>query len=88
MDKPLPLQFSDDQLTQIFRAAAPLNPAERVAFLEDLAAAMRQANHNGAPGDGWLYRLIRETQRRHFDPPLDTYEAPRGPRGPRKQQGR
>jgi hypothetical protein len=60
--------FSDDQLTQIFRAAAPLTPSERVAFLEDLGREL-QANHRGSVGDGQLFRLIRETQRRHFDPP-------------------
>lgn len=67
MDK-LPLSFSDDQLTQIFRAAAPLNPAERVAFLEELAATLRQAPQQG---DGQLYRTLRELQRRHFVPPAD-----------------
>jgi hypothetical protein len=61
-----PLSFSDDQLTQIFRAAAPLTPAERVAFLEDLASTLREAPHLG---DGQLYRTIRDVQRRHFDPP-------------------
>ena len=41
MDKPQslsPLSFSDDQLTQIFRAAAPLTPDQRLAFLEDSGA--------------------------------------------------
>ena len=68
MDKPLPLHFSDDQLTQIFRATAPLSPAQRVAFLEDVAREL-QANHRGALGDGVIYRVVREIQRRHFDPP-------------------
>jgi hypothetical protein len=70
MDKPsspIPLSFSDDQLDQIFRAAAPLEPAERAAFLEDLASVLRQTPHQG---DGHLYRTIREVQRRHYDPPL------------------
>jgi hypothetical protein len=66
MDKPSLLHFSDDQLDQIFRAAAPLNPAERVAFLEDLASTLRQASHLG---DGVVYRMVREVQRRHFNPP-------------------
>jgi hypothetical protein len=63
----IPLSFSDDQLDQIFRAAAPLTPAERVAFLEDLASVLREAP---CQGDGSLYRVIREVQRRHWDPPL------------------
>jgi len=67
LDRSSPLHFSDDQLTQIFRAAAPLAPGERVAFLEDLADTLRQAPHQG---DGQLYRTIRDVQRRHWDPPL------------------
>jgi hypothetical protein len=63
----VPLSFSDDQLDQIFRAAQPLTPAERVAFLEDLASTLRQAP---CQGDGELYRVIRVVQRRHWDPPL------------------
>jgi hypothetical protein len=37
MDKPLHL--SDSQLEQILRAAAPLGPKDRSAFLADVAAA-------------------------------------------------
>jgi hypothetical protein len=66
MDKLAPLNFTGAQLDQIFRAAAPLTPAERAAFLEDLASALRAAP---CPGDGQLYRTIREVQRRHWDPP-------------------
>jgi hypothetical protein len=62
----VPLSFSDDQLDQIFRAAQPLTPNERVAFLEDLASTLRAAPHRG---NGELYRVIREVQRRHWDPP-------------------
>jgi hypothetical protein len=64
-----PPSFSDEQLAQIFRAAAPLNPAERVAFLEDLANMIRTNNYQGPLGDGLVYRAVREVQRRHFDPP-------------------
>ena len=70
MDKPQslsPLSFSDDQLTQIFRAAAPLTPDQRLAFLEDLASSLRQASR--PLGDGLVYRTVREVQRRYFDPP-------------------
>jgi hypothetical protein len=66
MNKPLPLHFSDTQLTEIFRLAAPLEPVSRVAFLEDVAAALSQAPQLG---DGTVYRICREIQRRHFDPP-------------------
>jgi hypothetical protein len=67
MDKPAPLNFTDDQLDMVFRAAQPLTPNERAAFLEDLASVLRESPHLG---DGQLYRTIREVQRRHYDPPL------------------
>jgi hypothetical protein len=66
MDKPEPLNFTDSQLDEIFRVAAPLNPAERAALLEDLARTLRQAPHLG---DGLLYRTLRDLQRRYFTPP-------------------
>ena len=53
----IPLSFSDEQLTQIFRAAAPLTPDQRLAFLEDLASSLRQASR--PLGDGLLYRKRR-----------------------------
>jgi hypothetical protein len=66
MDKPsAALRFSDSQLDQIFRAAAPLAPGDRAAFLEDVASALR-----GQPlGDGAVFRVTREVQRRYFHPP-------------------
>ena len=71
----IPLSFSDEQLTQIFRATAPLTPDQRLAFLEDLANSLRQASH--PLGDGLVYRTVREVQRRHFDPPaIDGVGAP------------
>jgi hypothetical protein len=68
MDKPSqPLNFTDSQLDMVFRAAQPLAPRDRVAFLEDLANVLREAPHLG---DGELYRTIREIQRKHWDAPL------------------
>jgi hypothetical protein len=63
MDKPIHL--SDSQLEQILRAAAPLAPNERSAFLADVAAAL----HGQARGDGAVFRVIREIQKRYFRPP-------------------
>jgi hypothetical protein len=60
MDKPIHL--SDSQLEQIMRAAAPLAPNDRSAFLADVAAAL----HGQALGD---FRVIREIQGRYFHPP-------------------
>jgi hypothetical protein len=63
MDKPLHL--SDSQLEQILRAAAPLAPEDRSAFLADVAGAM----HGKALGDGVVFRVTGEIQERYFRPP-------------------
>ena len=60
MDKPI--QLSDSQLEQILRAAAPLAPNDRSAFLADVAEALR----GQALGDGGVFRIIREIQGRYF----------------------
>jgi hypothetical protein len=61
-----PIRLSDAQLSAVFDAAKPLPRASRDAFLLDLAAAL-QGQEN--LGDGTVFRLIREVQRKHFDPP-------------------
>ena len=60
-----PIHLSDSQLEQIMRAAAPLAPNDRSAFLTDVAAAL----HGQALGDGAVFRVIREIQGRYFHPP-------------------
>ena len=60
-----PLALSDSQLDTIMRAAGPLPPAQRAAFLHDVAAA-----RNGHElGDGLVARVCAEQQRRCFDAP-------------------
>jgi hypothetical protein len=67
-----PIALTDEQLDAIFRAARPLAPP----FLQDVAAALQGIP--SPPGDGDIHRAIRQAQRRHFDPPLDTVaHAPR-----------
>ena len=61
-----PLALSDAQLTTIMQLSRPLLPAQRIAFLEMLAAKL---NGRGELGDGTLYQLCRELQRQHFSPP-------------------
>jgi hypothetical protein len=68
---PAPIALTDAQLTAVFDAARPLAVASRDAFLLDLAVVL-QGQEN--LGDGTVFRLIREVQRRHFDPPLSTDE--------------
>jgi hypothetical protein len=59
------IQLSDSQLEQILRAAVPLAPADRSAFLADVAAAL----HGQTLGDGAVFRIVREIQERYFRPP-------------------
>jgi hypothetical protein len=61
-----PLALSDAQLTTIMQLSRPLLPAQRIAFLEMLAARL---DGRRELGDGAIYRLCRELQREHFDPP-------------------
>jgi hypothetical protein len=61
-----PLALTDAQITTIMQLARPLSPVQRTAFLEMLAAKL---NGQRELGDGEVYRLCREPQRQHFDPP-------------------
>ena len=65
---PMPLALTDDQLQQIFRAARPLRPRDRSAFLQMIAD--RQRDHL-EPGDGELFRIVAEAQRAFYDPPFE-----------------
>jgi len=66
-----PIRLTDAQLDAVFAAAAPLAVQDRDPFLQDVAAALRGIPD---PGDGDVARAIRQTQRKHFDPPLETDE--------------
>jgi hypothetical protein len=62
----------------VLRAAAPLEPRDRVPFLEALAQALQA---QPLLGDGIIHRTIAETQRRFYDPPREhgNYAGPRHP---------
>jgi hypothetical protein len=62
-----PIRLTDEQMDAVFRAARPLRVADRDAFLQDVAAALQ-----GRPelGDGDVYRVLADVQRRHHDPPM------------------
>jgi hypothetical protein len=55
------LALTDAQLDAIHRAAWPLSPADRGAFLEAVAAALAQER---TLGDGVVYRVAMQVQRR------------------------
>jgi hypothetical protein len=61
-----PIRLTDEQMDAVLAAARPLRVVDRDAFLQDVAAALQ-----GRPelGDGAVYRVLAEVQRRHHDPP-------------------
>jgi hypothetical protein len=67
---PSPLALTDAQLDCIHRAAWPLAPADRSPFLEAVVQALQA---EPTVGDGVLYRVAVECQRRFWTPPLDSH---------------
>ena len=61
-----PISLSDQQLTAVMQAAAPLQPCDRGPFLEEVA---RELALLPDIGDGALHRVIMTVQRKHVDPP-------------------
>jgi hypothetical protein len=61
-----PLALSDSEYDQVVAACRPLHPDQRGAFLEALAAELRDA---GELGDGKVHRVIAQVQRQFWDPP-------------------
>jgi hypothetical protein len=62
-----PLALTDEQLHAVMRAAFPLQPRDRDAFLRDVATALQGISELGP---GLLHRVVCEVQRRYWDPPL------------------
>lgn len=69
-----PLAVTDEQLSMIYRAAQPLLPPDRLAFLAALADRLRG---EAIVGDGSIARAIRELQRQFFRPPRGEAHAPK-----------
>jgi hypothetical protein len=62
----MPIRLTDDELTAVFQAAAPLARDVRDSFLQHVAAALATCTEIGP---GTVHRVCRETQKRFFDPP-------------------
>ena len=62
-----PIALSDEQLTAIMRAAAPLPPADRRPFLEEVT---RELQSQPTIGDGVVGRVCAELQRAYLQPPM------------------
>jgi hypothetical protein len=67
-----PISLTHDQLAAVFDAAQPLLPADRDAFLRDVAKALAGKEF----GDGVVSRTCREIQHRYFRAPLETDRGP------------
>jgi hypothetical protein len=63
-----PLRLTDIQLAAVLRAAEPLAVGNRGAFLQDVATALQGQEL----GDGTVYRVVAQVQRRYYDPPIWT----------------
>jgi hypothetical protein len=60
-----PIRLSDSEIDAVMRAAQPLEPSRRDAFLQQVAAALQGRQI----GPGLVHRICAEAQRAHFDPP-------------------
>lgn len=58
--------ITEQQSLAIINAARPLQPAERTAFTNALAALLAGRHEMG---DGELFRALRDLQRKHLKPP-------------------
>jgi hypothetical protein len=58
------LHFSDEEMTLLLSLAQPIEPAQRSAFLDAVAAEIGEQ----PSGPGLVHQLGRRVQRRYFDP--------------------
>ena len=76
-----PLALTDEQLSAVMTAAAPLAPDQREPFLIAVAERLRAV----PIGDGSIHRVVRDTQREFFDP-ADFTQNPRAARSERRRR--
>jgi hypothetical protein len=69
-----PLALTDAQITTVMQLSRPLLPAQRVAFLEMVAAKL---NGQRELGDGTLYQICRELQKQLLSAPVELRGRPR-----------
>jgi hypothetical protein len=67
-----PISLSDDQLQTIMECAAPLQPRDRSAFLEAVAAQLRGKEL----GDGLVGRVCREVAATYYRAPTIMQRPP------------
>jgi hypothetical protein len=62
---PSPLHFSDEEMTLLLELSRPIEPAQRSAFLDAVAAAIGEQ----ASGPGLVPQTARRIQRDFWTPP-------------------
>jgi hypothetical protein len=70
-----PLKLTDTELDIVFAAARPLEAANRDAFLQAIAERLATIPERG---DGLVFQVCREVQRKHWDPPRIEPDPVRG----------
>ena len=65
-----PIRLSDAELDAVMAAARPLAINQRDGFLQAVASALQGREI----GPGTVHRVIVETQRQYFDPPVLSYD--------------
>lgn len=61
------VKLSPDQAETILRAARPLGPSDGASFIEEVRSVLADFPEIG---DGLVHRIIRDIQRKYFDPPV------------------
>jgi hypothetical protein len=63
----MPIALTDSELDIIFAAAQPLAVTARDGFLKEVADRLAALPHLG---DGLVFQICREVQRKHWNPPV------------------
>jgi hypothetical protein len=79
----MPLHFSDEEMTLLLELARPIEPAQRSAFLDAVAAAMRSRQAGRASSTRWTDGSSGNFGRRRRSHPTRRARAPR----PRRLKG-
>ena len=68
------LPLSENLAAIVDSAALPLRPSDRPLFLEEVGAEL---SRRPAIGPGVVFRIVKEIQRRYFEPPAQPYRGSR-----------
>jgi hypothetical protein len=71
------LCLTDSEMDIVLAAARPLDVRVRDDFLREVVQCLAALPERG---DGLVFRIVREIQRQHWDPPTHGYAATRRPR--------